>query len=211
MKLSNSVTKVRDGLWLLQPKGRSHLVASWWLDSHPEPVLIDCPELTLEVIKDLKELSKGSTPRIILTHRDAHGQVSKLNQELGWPVLIQEQESYLLPTIKNLDTFSEELVTFSNLRLLWTPGPTPGSCIVYAPLPWNVLFCGRLLTPVANDRIASIRTKSTFHWSFQQMSLRKLCLWIPPDPLPALASSEAIHLLGDEKILPWEAWDRNLN
>ncbi len=207
VKLSNSVKQVRNGLWLFVPKEGSQGIASWWLESKPEPVLIDCPEINSDVLNDLKELSKGYSPRIILTHRDAHGHVSQLNKKFGWPVLIQEQESYLLPAIKNLETFNEEFITCSKLKLLWTPGPTPGSCIIYAPSPWNVLFCGRLLIPVANDQISSIRSKRTFHWSFQQMSLKKLLKWIPLDLSPALASSEGMHILGDEKILPWEAWE----
>ena len=85
---------------------------------------------------------------MLLTNREGHGRVRRLQQRLGWPVLVQEQEAYLLPGVDPLETFAEEHRTAAGLRLLWTPGPTPGSCVVHAPAPWNVLFCGRLLVPL---------------------------------------------------------------
>ena len=144
-----------------------------------------------------------------MTHRDAHGKGSALNKALGWPVLLQEQEAYLLPHIKNIETFEDEFSTDSNLRLLWTPGPTPGSCVVYAPSPWNVLFCGRLLIPVAKDQINSFRSKTTFHWTLQEESIRKLLGWLPRDRSPVLASSKLIDVPDYEGILPWDAWNSN--
>ena len=195
--------QVRDGIWVFPPTGPNGVV-SWWLDCHPVPVLIDCPEVTPEVINDLKKLARGSSPEIILTSRTSHGKISLLNKELGWPVLIQEQESYLLPDIKDLLTFSDELTTNSGIRVLWTPGPTPGSCIAYASYPWNVVFCGRLLIPVAKNQMNFVRTRMTFHWTMHKNSIKKLREWLPPDPSLSLASSEGLHLL-DEGALP--SWD----
>ncbi|WP_269623339.1 MBL fold metallo-hydrolase [Prochlorococcus marinus] len=203
--LSKSVQKVRDWLWMFPSSSSSNSLTSWWLNCSPEPVLIDCPDLSPEVISDLRKLSIGLQPKIILTNRDSHGKVSQLHKEFGWQVLLHEQESYLLPGIEKLETFSEEAITSSGLKLLWTPGATPGSCVVYAPAPWNVLFCGRLLIPVATDQLGLIRSKRTFHWSIQKKSFKKLCQWIRSDQLPLLASGGSVHLLGDEKILPWGA------
>ncbi len=193
-------------LWAFPPNKDCTGGTSWWLGCDPEPVLIDCPPFCDETIKALNELSSGRASRIILTGRQAHGRIRELQNALGWPVLIQEQEAYLLPAFHSLESFSEEHITASGLRVLWTPGPTPGSCVVYAPSPWNVLFCGRLLIPVAFNRMASLVERTTFHWSRQQKSLQKLRSWLPSNPRPALASGGGLHKLGGKKLVEWEAW-----
>ena len=119
---------------------------------------------------------------------------------------MQEQEAYLLPGLNPLDTFSNEHVTASGLKLLWTPGPTPGSCVVYAPSPWNVLFCGRLLIPLKSNQLIALRTKKTFHWTRQQKSLEKLRKWLPRDPRPSLASGVGLRSSGESSIVEWEDW-----
>ncbi len=208
VRFESSLKQVRDWLWMFPANRSGKRTFSWWLNTFPEPVLIDCPELSEEVISDLQTLAKGSNPRILLTNRDAHGDVNLLNKKFGWPVVVQEQESYLLPAIDDLETFSDELIISSGLRLFWTPGPSPGSAVVYAPEPFNVLFCGRLLTPVAKDQIAPVRTRNTFHWTMQKQSLNKLCLWLPSKSNPSLASGERLELIGDDKLLGWSAWQQ---
>ncbi len=181
-------------------------MSSWFLSLDNAPILIDCPKVTEEVINDLKELSGGICPNVVLTNRDAHHDASIINRKLDWPLIVQEQEAYLLPHVENLVTFSEELILSSGVRILWTPGPTPGSCVLHVPPPWNVLFCGRLLTPGSKDQISPIRTRSTFHWTMYQESLLKLRNWLPREQSPLLASGQKLHLLNDEKLLPWIAW-----
>ena len=80
--LASPVKQVKDGIWVFPPKDPKGVVA-WWLDCHPFPVLIDCPEVTSELIKDFKKLSEGSSPEIILTSRNSHGKVALLSEELG--------------------------------------------------------------------------------------------------------------------------------
>ena len=137
--------KIRKGLWTFFSKNKSSEIAAWWLGSNPEPVLIDCPSFSKEIVDEVIKLSQGKTGRILLTNRDSHGMVRDFQSALDWPVVVQEQEAYLLPELEHLETFAEEHVTISGIKLLWTPGPTPGSSIVYAPAPLNVVFCGRLL------------------------------------------------------------------
>ena len=148
----NQPQHLKEGIWAFPQNNLCNGNQSWWLGCNPEPVLIDCPPVTPETIELLKTFSLGRPALIVLTNRDSHGRVSALQDALGWPVLVQEQEAYLLPGIKKLSSFSEEYLTISGLRLLWTPGPTPGSCVLYAPPPWNVLFCGRLLIPLKSNR-----------------------------------------------------------
>ena len=181
-------------------------MSAWFLWIDNAPVLIDCPQISEEVINDLKELSRGFCPKVLLTNRNSHQEASILNKKLGWDLIVQEQEAYLLPNVNNLETFSDELTISSGIRILWTPGPTPGSCVLYAPAPWNVLFCGRLLIPLSNSQIAPKRSRTTFHWTMQQESLLKLRNWLPLDHLPLLASGQDLELLNNEKLLPWIAW-----
>ncbi len=198
--------QLNEGIWVFPVDKESNSSRSWWLGCAPEPVLIDCPPCNQSNIEILRKLSLGRTPRIVLTNRDGHGRVSDLNETLGWPVLVQEQEAYLLPRIRKLETFSEEYVTASGLRLLWTPGPTPGSCVVYAPDPWNVLFCGSLLIPVKTNHLLALRTRKTFHWTRQQKSLKKLRTWLPPESKPGLASGGGVDSQGGGVLHHWEAW-----
>ena len=146
--------QLRDDLWLFPPNRDSQGGSSWWLDLDPEPVLVDCPPLTEASLTALCQLAGTRSPRILLTSREGHGRLRRVQERLGWPVLVQEQEAYLLPNVEPLDTFAEEHTTVSGLRLLWTPGPTPGSCVVFAPVPNELLFCGRLLTPWAPGQLA---------------------------------------------------------
>ncbi len=198
---------IREGMWAFFSSKNASEVTSWWVDSEPEPVLIDCPVVDSSFISKLNELTGKRSPKIILTSRESHSNFKKLREFYDWNVLVQEQEAYLLPGVERLETFSEEYLTDSGLKVLWTPGVTPGSCVVYAPSPWNVLFCGRLLIPVASNRLAAFRTKNTFHWSMQQNSLKKMRDWIPSDAFPGVASGVLSNHLSDEKLLPWDAWD----
>ena len=204
--MEGSFRKINNFLWVSNPNLEANGSVAWWLDVSPEPVLIDCPALTPTLIQELKALACGRSARIILTNRDSHGCVCKLQTELDWPVLIQEQEAYLLPGLKRLKTFSNDLVTPSGMSLMWTPGPSPGSCVVHAPSPSNVLFCGRLLIPVADDYLSAFRSRSTFHWSMQQISLRKICEWPPLKALPLLASGVWSSRVNTPKLFAFNQW-----
>ncbi|MFL0728605.1 MAG: MBL fold metallo-hydrolase [Prochlorococcus sp.] len=198
--------RLREGLWVFPPNRDCNGGTAWWLGSEPEPVLIDCPPLTTATFEVLKQLCSGRTARILLTSREGHGRVRALQDALGWPVLVQEQEAYLLPGLTSLDSFVDQHTTVAGLRLLWTPGPTPGSCVVFAPHPWNVLFCGRLLIPVAFRQLAPLQSRRTFHWSRQRQSLEKMRQWIPANARPALASGAPLGAFRGQGLAPWEAW-----
>ncbi len=199
--------QVSSKIWLFSGLKSSETNNSWWVDSSPEPVLIDCPEITTKSLNKLYELAGSRRPKIILTSKYSHENVKKLKSVFDWPVLVQEQEAYLMPALEGLESFSEEYLTKSMLRVLWTPGPTPGSCVVHAPSPLNVLFCGRLLTPASSSRLRSLRTSQTFNWSIQLKSLSKLKDWIPLDSLPLLASAIAPKDMDASQLFPWESWD----
>ena len=176
----------------------------------PEPVLIDCPPLTQATLEALRGLAHGRCARILLTSREGHGRLRRLQERMQWPVLVQEQEAYLLPGVQQLETFSEETATLSGLRLLWTPGPTPGHAVVHAPVPVNVLFCGRLLVPVAKDQLAPLQHRRTFHWPRQQRSLHQLRRWLASEAPPELASGAGLGALRGGHLAPFSSWDQRL-
>ncbi len=205
-KLSHSPEKVTDALWVFPPNLNSDGSTAWLLRCEKELLLIDCPPLTKETFDFLQMFSDALVARVVLTSREGHGNIKALQEVLGWPVLVQEQEAYLLPSVSPLESFSEEFLTPDGVRLLWTPGPTPGSCVLHAPSPWNVLFCGRLLSPVAIDHFAPLVNQRTFHRIWYQKSLKKLRHWLPPDAMPSLASGGSLGPLREQKIAPFESW-----
>ena len=150
--------QLREDLWLFPPNRDSQggsSGGSMWSNR-----CRDCPPLTEASLTTLRQLAGTRSPRILLTSREGHGRLSC--GALGMAGVGAGTEAYLLPNVEPLETFAEEHTTASGLRLLWTPGPTPGSCVVFAPAPNELLFCGRLLTPWAPSQLAPMRHARTF-------------------------------------------------
>ena len=185
------------GLWLFAPSRDSQGGSAWWLE-WPQPVgglLIDCPGYTEANLAFLRERGAG---RIVLTSREGHGRVRRFQEALGWPVLVQEQEAYLLPGVQRLEAFGREHSIADDLRLLWTPGPTPGSCVLLAG---EGLFCGRLLSPTAPGQAAPLRSSRSFHWGRWLRSLEALRGWLPEGSPRWIATGAALGALGGEKLI----------
>lgn len=180
---------------------------AWWLDP-PAPgpdggLLIDCPALTAANLSFLQSRGSGT---LVLTGRQGHGVVRRWQQALGWPVVVQEQEAYLLPGVQRLVSFAAEHQLGCGGRLLWTPGPSPGACVLHGRAGGQgVLFCGRLLAPVGPARLAPLRTSRTFHWPRQLHSLERLRRWLaasgPTAPI-WLASGAGLGALRGAKVVP---------
>ena len=199
--------QLRPDLWLFPPNRDSQGGSSWWLETEDAPALIDCPPLTEATITALEQLAQGRAARILITSREGHGRLRRLQERFGWTVLVQKQEAYLLPDVKPLITFSDTHALAGGMQLLWTPGPTPGSCVVHAAAPANLLFCGRLLTPIAPGRLAPLRHGRTFHWPRQLRSLQRLRQWLPSNASPDLASGAGLGALRGEQLVPFSGWD----
>ena len=199
------IAALGSGLWAFPPSRDSDGGTAWLLHtSGGGSVLVDVPLLSDEHLSWLQQQPPGW---IVLTHRQGHGRCRRLQERLGWPVLVQEQEAYLLPNVQPLHTFSAEHLLANGLRLLWTPGPTPGSCVVFAPAPTNLLFCGRLLTPLSAGHVGPLRHGRTFHWPRQLRSLENLRGWLPSDASPQLASGAGLGALRGERLVPFSGWE----
>ena len=197
---------VRSDLWLFAPNRDNQGGSAWFLEHSDRDLLIDVPALTEANLAFLRHRLRPG--QIVLTGRDGHGRCRALQEALGWPVLVQEQEAYLLPGVKALKTFGLEHALTPGLRLLWTPGPSPGACVLHAlgadaggADDGGGLFCGRLLVPVAPGRLEPRRSRRTFHWPRQIASLRALRAWLPADTPGWIASGAGLGALRGESLV----------
>jgi glyoxylase-like metal-dependent hydrolase (beta-lactamase superfamily II) len=195
--------EVQAGLWLFAPSRDSQGGSAWWLELEAGGagggVLIDCPGYTEANLAFLQGRAAG---RIVLTSREGHGRCRRFQEALDWPVLLQEQEAYLLPGVQRVDTFAEQHQLSEQLRLLWTPGPTPGACVLLASrVAGDVLFCGRLLSPTAPGQAAPLRTARSFHWHRWLRSLGQLRAWLPAGSPDWLASGAGLGALRGDKLI----------
>jgi len=199
-------TAVQPGLWLFAPNRDTQGGSAWLLETAEFDLLIDCPALSQANLTFLAERERRAPEagRMVLTGRDGHGRCRRLQERLGWPVVVQEQEAYLLPGVDPLITFAGEGEIAPGLRLLWTPGPSPGACVLHAlgegPAA-DGLFCGRLLVPVGPGALAPLRRRSTFHWPRQLASLERLIRWLPPESPGWIASGAGLGALRGGRIV----------
>jgi glyoxylase-like metal-dependent hydrolase (beta-lactamase superfamily II) len=192
--------QVRPGLWLFAPNRDTLGGSSWLVEGERGDLLIDCPAWTQANLDLLR--SRGGQGTIVLTSREAHGRTRRFQEALGWSVLVQEQEAYLLPGVRQLCSFAEEHELAGGVRLLWTPGPTPGSCVLHHAAPgWDGLFCGRLLQPLAPGALAPLRQRCTFHWRRQLASLRRLQAWLPAGSPAWIACGGGLGALRGEVLV----------
>ena len=200
---------VLPGLWLFAPNRDTQGGSAWLLETTDLDLLIDCPALSEANLAFL--IARGRrgagalAGRIVLTGRDGHGRCRRLQERLGWPVVVQEQEAYLVPGVDPLVVFGPSLDLAPGIRLLWTPGPSPGSCVLHAAASASPagegLFCGRLLVPVGPGALAPLRRGGTFHWSRQLASVERLRTWLPADSPAWLATGAGLGALRGGRIV----------
>ncbi len=191
--------EVRPGVWLFAPNRDSRGGSSWLLAHPGGDLLIDCPGLTQANLEFLEKRGSGT---IVLTGRDGHGRCRRLQEACRWPVVVQEQEAYLLPNVEDRLPFGLEHSLAPGLRLLWTPGPTPGACVLHARGSWgDLLFCGRLLLPIGPGALAPLRTPGCFHWRRQLASIGKLRDWLPPGSPATIACGGGLGALRGEVLV----------
>ncbi|MCP9886791.1 MBL fold metallo-hydrolase [Cyanobium sp. ATX 6A2] len=205
--------QVRRGLWLFAPNRDTGGGSSWLVEAAAlgcdgpggdglgaGDLLIDCPAWNQANRDWLRRRSGHGT--IVFTSREGHGRCRRFQEALGWDVLVQEQEAYLLPGVERVSSFAAEHSLAPGVRLLWTPGPTPGSCVLHLAVgELDGLFCGRLLQPVAPGRLQPLATARTFHWPRQIRSLERLRLWLPAGSPDWIACAGGLGALRGEKLV----------
>lgn len=199
--------QVMPGLWLFAPSRESQGGSSWllegWAYDGGGDLLVDCPGFTQANLEMLQKRERQAGPgTIVLTGREGHGRCLRLQEVIDWTVLVQEQEAYLLPGVRSCTSFAAEHVLAPGVALLWTPGPTPGACVMHVRAgALDGLFCGRLLVPTGPAALAPLRTARTFHWPRQLRSLERLRGWLPAGSPAWIASGGALGALRGEKLV----------
>ncbi|KAF3885667.1 MULTISPECIES: MBL fold metallo-hydrolase [Nostocales] len=135
-------------------------------------ILIDCP--AVDTINQDFLHSYGGVSYFFLTHRGAIGKTEEIQQIFNCKILIQEQEAYLLPSL-TVTAFGRELTLDSTVKMIWTPGHSPGSSCLYYGSSKGVLFSGRHLLPNLQGNPMPLQTAKTFHW-WRQIESTKLLL-----------------------------------
>ena len=199
------ISQLRADLWVFPPNRHSAGGNAWLLRSSGGcSVLVDAPLLNEENQLFLESQPPGW---IVLSHRQGHGQCKRWQQLLGWPVLLHEQEAYLLPNLEltnqaALHSFSRQHSIEPGLNLLWTPGPSPGSCVLHWSQGLNdVLFCGRLLWPTAAGGVCARPSDNNFHWPRLQRSLEQLQAWLPSGSPGQIACAAGLGPLAGAKLV----------
>jgi len=186
--------QVLPDLWLFAPNRDTQGGSSWLLTRPEGDLLIDCPAVTEANLAALAQ--RGGGGAVVLTSREGHGRCRRLQEATGWPVLVQEQEAYLLPNVQRLLPFGREHSLAPGIRALWTPGPSPGACVLHASGAWgDLLFCGRLLLPTGPGALAPRRTQRCFHWPRQLASIEMLRSWLPAGSPAAIACGGGLGAL----------------
>jgi glyoxylase-like metal-dependent hydrolase (beta-lactamase superfamily II) len=195
-------------VWLFAPNRDTGGGSSWLVEAGapgaparlPGDLLIDCPAWSRTNLDWLAQ--RGGAGTIVLTGRQGHGRCRRFQQALGWAVLVQEQEAYLLPGVERLRRFGAEHVLAPGARLLWTPGPSPGACVLHLTDEGrDGLFCGRLLQPLGPGRLASLASPGTFHGPRQRRSLERLRRWLPAGSPAWIACGGGLRALRGEKLV----------
>lgn len=202
--------EVLPGLWLFAPNRDTQGGSAWWVETATLALLIDCPALSEANLSFLKARTarRGAAgnlpePRIVLTSRLGHGRCRRWQEALGWHVLVQEQEAYLLPGVERLETFADDHRIAGEGRLLWTPGPTPGASVLHICQRFGMdgLFCGRLLIPVGPGRLEPLISRQTFHAPRLLQSVERLRSWLPSGSPQWIASGAGLGALRGDKLV----------
>jgi glyoxylase-like metal-dependent hydrolase (beta-lactamase superfamily II) len=160
------------GIFAFAPNRDTLGATSYFIVDKIGNILLDCPawnETNQEFIQ-----AQGGVSSLIITHRGGIGKsVLEMQETWNCPVIIQEQEAYLLPELK-VTSFAENMLVGSDLELIWTCGHSPGSSCLYWQQQGGVLFTGRHLLPKSPTEITPLRTAKTFHWGRQLKNIKYL-------------------------------------
>lgn len=161
-------------------------------------ILIDCPAFE-RMNQDFLH-SQGGIKHLFITHRGAIGKTAEIQQAFNCEVWIQEQEAYLLPGL-TVATFGQEVSLETQIKLIWTPGHSPGSSCLYYTGFGGVLFSGRHILPNPQGEAVPIRTAKTFHWRRQIKSLQLLLEYFNTETLHYICPGANTGFLRGKRVI----------
>ena len=163
---------VLPGIFAFAPNRDTLGATSYFIVNKIGNILLDCPapnQTNQEFIQ-----AQGGVNSLAITHRGSIGKsVLEMQRTLNCQVIMQEQESYLLPEVE-VTSFANNLSIGEDLELIWTCGHSPGSSCLYTSQQGGILFTGRHLLPKSQTEIVPLRTAKTFHWGRQLNSIKLL-------------------------------------
>jgi glyoxylase-like metal-dependent hydrolase (beta-lactamase superfamily II) len=168
---------ILEGIYAFAPNratlgGTAYFIVEKDQKGDPANLLIDAPAHDPETLNFIK--AQGGVKSWVITHRGAIGAAKALQAALTCNLIMQEQETYLLPDVPQIQGFPDQYDLGPDLEVLWTPGHSPGSACVYLARHGGVLFTGRHLLPDAQGHLQPLRFSKTFHWPRQLQSVKKL-------------------------------------
>ena len=163
---------VLPGIFAFAPNRDTLGATSYFIVNKIGNILLDCPALNQTNLEFIQ--TQGGIRFLVITHRGSIGKsVLEMQKTLNCQVIVQEQESYLLPEVE-VTPFAENLTLSQDLELIWTCGHSPGSSCLYTSQQGGILFTGRHLLPKSQTEIVPLRTAKTFHWGRQLNSIKLL-------------------------------------
>jgi len=192
---------ILNNIWAFPPN-RDILGGTAYLLTTPQGnILVDCPAWHEDNLKFCQE--KGGVKYLFVTNRDGISKhIAKFKNSLNCQLIIQEQEVYLLPNLDAL-SFGEEYDLSDSCQLIWTSGYSPGSSCLFYQENGGVLFSGRHLLPVKQDKIVPLRFKKTFHWRRQQLNTQLICDRFLPDKLKYICPGANTGYLRGQGYIPF--------
>lgn len=172
---------VFDNIFAFPPNRETLGATAYFIVKNDVNILLDCPAWDAENQQFLRD--QGGVRWLFITHRGGIGKhVKEIQQTFGCEILIQEQESYLLPGL-TVNTFEKEFTLSPTSHAIWTPGHSPGSSCLYEGENGGILFTGRHLLPNREGNPVPLRTSKTFHWRRQINSVKMLRQVFTPETL----------------------------
>ena len=160
------------GIFAFAPNRDTLGATSYFIVNKIGNILLDCPALNQTNLEFIQ--ARGGISSLVITHRGSIGKsVLEMQKTLNCQVIIQEQESYLLPEVE-VTSFGENVFIAEDLELIWTCGHSPGSSCLYMAQQGGILFTGRHLLPKSQTEVAPLRTAKTFHWGRQLNNVKLL-------------------------------------
>ena len=160
------------GIFAFAPNRDTLGATSYFIVNKIGNILLDCPALNQTNLEFIQ--TQGGISSLVITHRGSIGKsILEMQQTLNCQVIMQEQESYLLPEVE-VTSFAENFTLSEDLELIWTCGHSPGSSCLYMKQQGGILFVGRHLLPKSQTEIVPLRTAKTFHWGRQLNSIKLL-------------------------------------
>lgn len=189
---------VLDTIFAFPPNRDTLGATAYLIVENQTNILVDCPAWDEENQEFFQE--RGGVSCLFITHRGGIGKAKEIQQYFGCPVLIQEQEAYLLPKI-DVITFGKEYCLTPQIQAIWTPGHSPGSSCLYYSGEGGVLFSGRHLIPNQQGLPVPLRTSKTFHWLRQINSVKLLRERFSPETLNLICPGANTGFLRGKKAI----------